>query len=132
MIRLREIDLAQDYPIFEAWWREHGWPPVPAAILPKLGILAEADSQPIAAAWVYMDNSIGVSMCEWIVSNPQANDRPVYRAIKELIAFLKQRVKELGYGVMLATCKQESLSKLLQKQGFELTDESVRHHLALL
>lgn len=127
-----EIYSPELYPVIEKWWTGHGWPAVPEQILPKLGVVAKWKEQPVAAAWLYMDNSIGVSMMEWIVSNPEAPQRAVGIAICSIVEFLKAEAKSLGYGVMLSTCQQESLSKLLCRQGFEVTDRNVIHHISIL
>jgi hypothetical protein len=135
MIQLRDFT-ADDYPTVETWWAGHGWSPVPLQILPRLGIIADMHhgetSTPTAAAWLYMDNSVGVAMLEWIVTNPEAKPRDVLKAITEAVNFIKTRAAELGYTVILATCRQESLSKVLQKRGFNVTDSGMIHHLALL
>lgn len=135
MIQLRDFT-PEDYPTLEGWWQGHGWSPVPLQILPRLGIIAEmhtgAEIQPTAAAWLYMDNSVGVAMLEWMVADPKANPRTVLKALNATIDFLKERAKELRYTVILGTCRQESLSKLLQKQGFHVTDSGMIHHLAIV
>lgn len=135
MIQLRTFT-ADDYPTVSQWWEGHGWSPVPLPILPKLGILAEMHEgdtiQPIAAGWLYMDNSVGVGMLEWLVADPAANPRHVLKSLNALIDFIKERAKELGYNVLLGTCRQESLSKVLQKHGFNVTDSGMIHHLAIL
>ena len=135
MIQLREYT-PEDYPQLAQWWEGHGWSPVPELILPKLGIIADMHAEesitPTAAAWLYMDNSSSVAMLKWMVSNPEANPRHVLRALKEILGFLKERAKELGYNVILATCRQDSLSKVLTKSGFEVTARDVIHHLALI
>lgn len=143
MIQLRLIDRDTELvPLWEAtlapWWRGHGWDPVPHTILPRLGVLAELahpeterPAVPLAAAWLYMDNSIGVAMLEWIVTDP-ARPRDTVKALPLLIDFLTREAKRLGYGIVLATCRQPSLSKLLQRHGFHLTDRDVIHHLAIL
>lgn len=116
-----------DYPMVSKWWISHGWNAVPIGVLPKLGVVSEMDGQPIAAGWLYMDNSIGVSMLEWMVANPDAKPKSVYRAIKSIVEFLKNHAKQLGYAVMLTTCKQESLARVYEKTGFQRTDCEMIH-----
>jgi hypothetical protein len=125
-------DLPALYPIFKEWWEIHGWPGVPMVILPKLGILASDAAGPVAAGWLYMDNSIGVCMLEWMVTDPGASPRDAAKGLLSVVEFLKLEAKRLGYGVMLGTCKQPSLSRFLQKRGFEVTDSGMIHHIAIL
>jgi len=71
-MQLKEFT-ADDYETCAQWWSGHGWEPVPAVVLPKLGMMVVDDEAPICAAWLYMDNSVGVSMLEWLVTNRPGN-----------------------------------------------------------
>jgi hypothetical protein len=121
-----------DYPIVSQWWINHGWSAVPLGVLPKLGIVAELGGEPVAAGWLYMDNSIGVSMLEWVVANPEAKPRSVYKSIKAIVEFLKGQAMAFGYAVMLTTCKQESLARIYEKTGFHRTDSEMIHFVQTL
>lgn len=113
------------------WWAAHGWNAVPEAVLPKLGIVAFTEAGPVAACFLYMDNSVGVSMLEWLVSSPKAAGIDVMRAIKAQVAFMTARARDLGYGVMLTSCRQASLVRIYESAGFSKTDEGVTHLLKL-
>lgn len=133
MIHLELIDDLDDFhPVAMEWWESHGWPGVPANILPKLGIRAIDGDRPLAAAWLYMDNSVGVAMLEWIVTNPELPARKAAVALARLVDFAKQEAKSLGYSVVLTTCRQESLAKLLERAGFHQTDRDVIHLATVL
>lgn len=124
------FDPSSDYPIVESWWNAHGWSAVPQIMLPKLGVVAfyaGEKNEDAAAAWLYMDNSSPVCMLEWMVSNPTLSASKTVRALKHLFTFLESEAKHNGYGVMLTTCKQESLAKFHQRNGFERTDGAMIH-----
>ena len=129
---LRLFEPEADYALVSAWWIAHGWNAVPVGVLPKLGIIAEMDGMPVAAGWLYMDNSSGVSMMEWMVANPDAKPKSVFRSIKSIVEFLKSRAKDMGYTVMLTTCKQESLARVYEKTGFGRTDSEMIHLIQVL
>ena len=126
MIQFREYT-HEDYPLLMTWWKAHGWEGVPAAVLPKLGMIIEADGRPIVAGFLYMDNSVGVSMLEWVVSNPDESGFSVIRGIKALVGFMTERAYDLGYGVMLTSCRQSSLVRVYEASGFSKTDIGVVH-----
>ena len=130
-MQLKEFT-ADDYETCAQWWSGHGWEPVPAVVLPKLGMMVVDDEAPICAAWLYMDNSVGVSMLEWLVTNPDVSPMQTARAIKTLVAFMSDRAKEMNYGVMLTTCRQPSLARMYEKSGFIKTDEGVTHLLKMV
>lgn len=134
MIQIREYT-PEDYELVASWWKGHGWDAVPSAILPKLGRVAvdarDGVDTPVAAAWCYLDNSVGVGMVEWIVSNPENPPKLSAIGIAHLVQCIKATAKDLGYGVFLASCRQESLSRLLQRVGFHETDKGVIHLLSV-
>ena len=127
------FDPEAHYPIVKEWWVSHGWDPVPEVVLPKLGVIAfNKNGDGITAAWIYMDNSVGVSMLEWIVTNPENSPKDSLRGIKTVTKFLKDRAKDMDYKIMLATCRQKSLLKVLERTGFQKTDENIYHAITLL
>lgn len=129
---IRIFEKENDYEIVSGWWQGHGFPVIPAAVLPKLGVVMSIDGVDAAAGWLYMDNSVGVSMLEWLVTNPENKPRDSLVAIREIISFLKDRAVAMDYGVMLTTCKQPSLIKVLERNGFTRTDEGMYHAIASL
>lgn len=129
IIQLRQFD-ATDYEAVAAWWSGHGWNPVPQAMLPRLGVIAFFCSNKIedaAAGWLYMDNSVGVCMLEWLVSNPDCAPRDVVRALGHVCDYLTAEAQACGYRAMLTTCRQEGLAKFHERRGFARTDENMIH-----
>lgn len=124
---VRLIDLEKDYPIVSQWWPAHGWPSVPKEILPRLGLMVECNGTPCVAGWLYMDNSIGVSMLEWTVSNPANNPRESYKAIQILVDVMRKEAVMNDYGVMLTSTKHPALVRAYQKAGFAKSDEGITH-----
>jgi N-acetylglutamate synthase-like GNAT family acetyltransferase len=129
---LREFIAETDYPILVEWWKGHGFPVLPVAVLPKLGLVVEHDTKPIACAFLYMDNSVGVCMLEWLTTAPEAAPKAIPSAIRAIVEVMAQRAKEMNYGVMLTTCRQPALARVFEKNGFEKTDEAVIHLLKLI
>ena len=114
--------------MLEAWWRKHGFPPVPMQLLPPLGVIFDNK----AAGWVYMDNGgTGFAMMEWLVTDPQGGIKAV-RAMEHVVTFLLSELKELGYGFVFTSCRQEMLAKFLVKRGFVKTDAGMTHLVATL
>ena len=118
------------------WWEGHGWSAVPLAILPKLGVIAFANNgneqTDLAAAWLYMDNSVGVCMLEWTVTNPKSSGIKTVRGIKAVTDYLQNAAKRMDYGVMMTTCKQPALGRLHERNGFQKTDEGMIHLVKVL
>lgn len=129
----------EDYPMLVTWWEGHRWPAIPQAVLPKLGAIAfhhdrgaQHEDFPLCAAFLYMDNSVGVCWMEWLVSNPRGQGMETIRGINAVIGFLEEEAKRLGYGVMITSCRQESLTRIYERSGFNITDKCVTHMLKII
>lgn len=114
------------------WWTGHGWAGVPAKVLPKCGIIIEdEDGTGRAVGWLYMDNSVGVAMLEWVVTNPANSGRQSFLAISYLTQAAQSVADELDYGVILTTAKQPALVRMYERTGFTKTDEGMTHLIML-
>ena len=127
----RMIDLEADYDTVAPWWPAHGWAAVPRNILPRLGVMIEIAGRPAAAAWLYMDNSIGVGMMEWAVTNPANTPRESLKACTMLVDCIRDCAAQNDYGVVLTSAKQPALIRLYEKAGFQKTDEGMAHLIML-
>lgn len=131
-MKTRLVDIDRDYPVAEQWWPAHGWKAVPRAVLPKCGVMVESDDrEPMAVAWLYMDNSVGVAWMEWTVTNPKNTARQSYLAITMLTQAVREVALELNYGVVMTSAKQEALVRIYERNGFQKSDEGVTHLLML-
>jgi hypothetical protein len=129
---IRGVD-ASFYETLTEWWKGHGWNPVALSVLPKCGVrIEDDDGTPLAAAFFYMENSgVGVGWMEWTVTNPSITPKKAYFAITMLTQAVREVALALDYGVVLTTARQESLVKVLCRNGFEVTDRNVTHMITL-
>jgi hypothetical protein len=132
MITVRPFNRETDYELFVQWWIGHDFSPVPLEVLPALGIVAEHHGKLAAAAWLYLDSSTPVGMLEWIVTNPTNNPKISAIAITHVIQALRFSAMENGHTVILSSCRQESLARLMERLGFQETDKNVTHLVSIL
>lgn len=109
----------EDYDQVSSWFARRGSACPPAAILPRLGCVAELDGEPAAAAWLYMDNSIGVCFLEWLVTAPSQTIMESRDAVRHLLQFLSGHAKDLDYSVMFASILRDSMVRLAEAEGFQ-------------
>ncbi len=119
---IREFEPATDYPMACAWWAAHHCTAVPAALLPRLGVVAYRQTpgetrEDMCALWVYLDNSVGVCFCEHVVTRPQLSLREARRSILTALDFLKHTVSEMHYGVMMLRARP-AIARILKPTGF--------------
>lgn len=113
------------------WWTGHGWDAVPLNLLPRLGMIAELRGTPVAAGWVYLDNSVALGWMEWLVTDPANAPRVSATGLKHLVHGLKEIARQIGYPVLLSSCRQDGLARLLEREGFTRTDENVIHLISV-
>lgn len=123
---------AEDYAMVSAWWGSHGWPSVPAEFLPVVGIIIEDEGVPRCAVWIKQENSTPIAMMEWLVTNPDNTGKQSMRVISHAVASCRDCCKAMGRTALFTYCKQPSLSRIYQREGFELSDEGMIHLLMKL
>lgn len=115
----------QDYPTVAAWWDGHKQPPVPPSVLPVCGVIVEEEALPIAAAWLYQDNSVGVAWLAWIVSNPDVSAFDAEKALDVLLGGCEAVARDLNRGVLFTMTDRGSLGRWFERNGF------VRNHTGM-
>lgn len=107
------------------WWVAHDrMAPPPLEILPRLGIVIEPDGEPVCAAWLYMDNSVGVCFVEFPVTKPGLSLTEMRLAFAVGVQFLKLEAAALGYGVMMVRTLP-GLARVLASMGFRRGGEGL-------
>lgn len=131
-------DIEKDLVTVREWWKKHKHPEIPAGALPKVGIMIEGDEieeqvppQDLAVGWLYECNSASVAWVEWITANPALSPFAVRRSIGCLLQFMVEEATRNGYVILFSTCRQQSLGRILESEGFVKTDESVSHFLRI-
>lgn len=131
---IREFDREADYPLVSAWWEARGKSVLPLAMLPKLGVVVfrEASKDPVAALWLYMDNSCGVCFMERAVTRPGLRVTEARDALLLGVEFLKRRAADpdLNYGVMFLRT-YPAMAKYAKRIGFVSEGESLECLFAL-
>lgn len=111
---------ADESAMFAGWRKAHGMAELPDSIFPRLGVVAVLDGVDSAAAWLYMDNSVGVAFMEWIVSRPGLTLAESRACFAFLVGSLRDEAKALGYGLILAH-GPHAVAKMALGMGFQDT-----------
>ena len=75
---------------------------------------------------------IGVAMIEWLVTDPQASPIQAARSLSRVVEFLRSELRRMDYAIVLTTCRQESLARMLERQGFQRSDTGMIHLVGVL
>ena len=119
---IRKIDLNLEYEIFVKWWDEWKFPPIPKALLPKTGYVAETEGKPLCATWLYLTNSPIASMA-WFISDKQVRDEVRTEALGRLVKGVELKAKAFGCSRMIINIQHSSMaSRLKTALGYKRGD----------
>lgn len=111
-----------DFPTISPWFTGHGGSPVPEKILPKCGVVAVLNGQPVAAVWLYMDNSVGVAWLAWLVTSPELPLFTAEEALRVLLGAAEAVAKSLDYGLLFTMTNKPALGRWFKGHGFAPND----------
>jgi len=121
------------FEVVRGWWKAHDHPDLPIEIMPDIGLaVVDSDGRMNAVGWLYGCNSAPVGWVEWITTDPANTPMESYKSITLLLTFMNEEAKKNGISVLLSTCRQKALGRILEKSGFKKTDEDVSHFLKLI
>ena len=104
----------------------------------RFGVTCFDDAEPgklQAAAWAYLDNSVGVAMIEWVVTNPENTPKRESKKHKNVRRLSQAKLLNgwqiegeiYRYTTILAATNVQGLIKLFERQGFTKTDNGLTH-----
>lgn len=105
----------KDHKTLCSWWRKRGWPELPLAMLPNVGVIVEEK----AAAFLIQTDT-AVAWLEWIVSDPEAENTG--EAVSEAIHILTKVAKELGFAVVMTSINNKRLEQRFENEGYVAQD----------
>jgi hypothetical protein len=90
-MKVRRIELSEDYPLISKWWERRGEVPPPESVLPSVGVLAVNGDEAIACAFLYEDRGGRIAMVEWEATNPDCTSCFVrVRALNYIFGFFEE------------------------------------------
>ena len=120
-----------DWDTLVSWWT--AWPEWTAPVkevLPENGtgcIMIQKNGIPIVAGFIYNTNSAS-ALLEWIISNPEYNDKDKSQAIEILITEVEKTCINMGYKFILTVGRNKSLINAHKKLGW-IVDDKPSHEI---
>lgn len=102
-MRIRRIQLEQDYPTLRTWWERRGSAAPQMGVLPPVGVIAEEGGKPMACAWLYECKGDTVGMVEWEATNPDCHSAfTAVRALNMVFDFFEAYCAAHGIGAIFS------------------------------
>jgi hypothetical protein len=101
----------------------------PEDMLPTTGVVVIDDNSTLLAIGVILlNNETGVSMCGWVVANPQIRPQKNYIAMNMLLASLPEYAREFGAKYLMTTFGNRVINRILDGSGYFVQgDRNVEH-----
>jgi len=129
-MRVRFWDRDRDYVTLVKWWNDWEFGVVPMECLPPDGIMVEEEGTPVCAGGLYIGEGTQFGFMEWIVTDKQADQRLVHRALKKCIDSIMQLARDRGLKLVYTATKEQALHKRYQKyHQMVLTESNVKTFL---
>ena len=129
-MRVRFWDRDRDYDTLIKWWNDLEFGVVPKECLPPDGIMVEEEGTPVCAGGLYIGEGTQFGFMEWIVTDRQADQRLVHRALKKCIDSIMQFARDKGLKLVYTATKEQALHKRYQKyHQMVLTESNVKTFL---
>jgi len=129
-MRVRFWDRDRDYSTLVKWWNDWEFGVVPKECLPPDGIMVEEEGTPVCAGGLYIGEGTQFGFMEWIVTDKQADQRLVHRALKKCIDSIMQFARDKGLKLVYTATKEQALHKRYQKyHQMVLTESNVKTFL---
>jgi hypothetical protein len=129
-MQVRFWDRDSDYDTLVKWWNDWEFGVVPKECLPPDGIMVEEQGTPVCAGGLYIGEGTQFGFMEWIVTDKQADQRLVHRALKKCIDSIMQFAIDKGLKLVYTATKEQALHKRYQKyHQMVLTESNVKTFL---
>ena len=129
-MQVRNWDRDRDYNTLVKWWTDWEFGVVPKECLPPMGIIVEEQGRPVCAGGLYIGEGTQFGFMEWIVSDKQAEQRLVHKALKKCIDSIIELAKKQNIKLVYTATKEQSLHKRYTKyHGMVITESDVKTFL---
>ena len=126
-MKVRLVNLENDYSDLTSWWTTYCWTPVSEAMLPKTGLMVE-DKEKIVSGFLYRTDS-SICLLEWVVGNPALSKEERKNGMNLLFSTSKLWAKAHGFKIILTMTKNNGLINSLTNNEFKKTDGDMSHFM---
>ena len=117
---------AADYPIIDAWWQFYSEIGPTQEMLPEESTYIYEDrGAPVLCVTLYLTNTKEFCMVDNFVRNPGFKDLHRKQAITELLAYIENKAKGMGYKKMLCMGYRDKIKNIYRDLGFVSTLNNV-------
>lgn len=121
---VRKWNRATDTVMLAEWFRAHSERPFPLELLPPTGIIAEDETGPLAACFLYLSYGIGVAFVEAAVSRPGLSLKRSRQAFAAVLGGLEVIARAHDTGVLVCHALP-ALARVLESGGWQFSETHV-------
>lgn len=125
----RLIDNAKDSATIQPWWDDRRGFPFPAGALPPVGVIAEDETGPVAAVWLFMAVGVGVAWMAFQCTNPAASAASKLNGLRRCVESLECVAVAHDYHIVMTESYTIGMGRLWGRLGYRVNHERVTQFL---
>ena len=90
------------------------------------------DMYPFIKTWWDVKTNGPTALCEWVIKNPDANNKVVKKGLTMLYDTIESVAKEDGYVLILTMLEHEGLKSFVNKRNWKDTDKKLDLYVKVL
>lgn len=127
-MKVRFIDLDNDYSDICSWWEQYKYPNIPKDMLSTTGFIVESDNKKLLAGWVYHTNS-NVGMLEFVVGNPEFKGEIRDKAFEVFFDVVFKYTELSSIKNIISTTSHNTMPNRFEKVGFIKVNDNVSNFM---
>lgn len=132
MIKI-EIKKTEDfYPTMVKWWKGNNFKVVNPALLPNNTFVAyNSEDIPVYSMCFYNTDS-NLAWIGWQLKNPETTSEQRSDILTKLFEHVQSYAKGLGYQILFTTSNTKPVENIMNRLGYKIGDDNVKHYLKIL
>lgn len=125
---IKPFDPGSDYGMISEWMSAKGFPVPPRPFLPEAGFIVDG----AACGFLYEAKTGSLGWLEWVSGNPILSSEERKAALDALVSHIATFAKEKGLLALFSSSKLKAYDSVLERNGFQRSDDLVTHYVRRL
>ncbi len=123
MIETRRY-VKEDYPTLTKWWEGHGEMVEPEGWLPRIGLVATMNSNPVAVCFLY-ETGTPIGYIHHILADPNEAKTITAAGVEAALESTIEAARHMGMEALIGFTTRPGVVKMTKRHGFNKEDGAI-------